>query len=308
MALTLICSGDELILTIIFLTIAFSLLIASILMVAEFIRFMYGSPKITTDNEEPTDEKPQKIIIHFGLIFSVLAITTIIIDITETFAICSRNAYYMEIFFDLATQIYICQLATIAMLWFIRIHYVFHDSVFRISKIVTFIYVSMAIIVMTSASIATWLPMDLETQEIIWLICYGFYFLVLYTINHIFVYKLYSVYKAAREKEAAQDINAQYFIIIITKIMILNFVSVVVTIIAAVSIAFYDITTELDFFHTFSFLLDNFTNIICVILSYSYYSSYYDKICGGWHRCCILCGSKIIGHNQQVVELEAYMH
>ena len=306
MALSLSCSGNFLILTIIYLVMAFLLLTVSILIIFHYVRFMYG-PDVD-HNLNKKIEKPPKTIINIGLIFCVLAIITTIFDIMETFALCANNQYWMDLTSRLVTETYICQLASLMMLWLTRIQFALHNSIFRLSQTITIIYPIMGFIVVILASLATWLPLDdtkYRTREIMWLICYGVYFLMLYILNHMFVYKLYCVYRRAKDKA---QINAKYFITIITKIMILNFVSIMVTVIAAVSIAFYgEYFEELDFFHTYSFLLDSFTNIFCVILSYSYYTTYYDHICGACHRCCILCGAKIIGHNPHLVELQIYV-
>lgn len=255
-------------------------------------------------DDEKVEKPPTKKIINCGLIFCILTIITMSIDIAESFAICNNNIYWMDLILSIVTQIYIFQLAALLMLWYLRIQYAFHDSIFKISNTMTVIYVIMTITTIIFATIATWLQMDLDTQEILWTCCYVVYFLMIYILNHLFVFKLYQLYHQNSDKT---KLDTQFLIGVITRIMILNFVSILVTILAAISLSFYGISAEADFFHTFAFFLDNFTNLLCVILSYSYYSKYYFCLFGCCHRYCVVYGSKIIGHNEQVVQLQTYI-
>eukprot|EP01083_Nonionella_stella_P075161 204140_1 len=92
------------------------------------------------------------------------------------------------------------------------------------------------------------------------------------------------------------------FVHMITKLSILNFLSVFVTITAAGCFALWDVSVYGQFATQFASILDSTTNIIFITLSQAHCSKHYEKACGCLHqRCTLWCFGVHVGGKNNVI-------
>ena len=89
----------------------------------------------------------------------------------------------------------------------------------------------------------------------------------------------------------------------ITRLSVLNFVSLSISAIAAGSAAmFYSERIWIEFGAHFIVQMDVFTNFVCVILSHGNYDRYYLILCGCCHRRFKACCFRVVGGNNREQE------
>ena len=105
----------------------------------------------------------------------------------------------------------------------------------------------------------------------------------------VFVRKLMEIYKAESQES---------FIDVITKISILTFMSIFVTLVdlIAVAVRFFIANTFTVSLSTHIMMYDAFTNCLCMALSYRMFNNWYVKLCGfvdGKCKSCLVTPSKM---------------
>merc|ERR1719461_234568 len=118
------------------------------------------------------------------------------------------------------------------------------------------------------------------------------YILTLTSLSILFIRKLVHVYKRHTKFSQERDDN---FIALVTKITVLNFVSLLITIACA---AIYPLhltgSIYMEFLYLYALSFDYFTNFICVLFSYKHCHKYYMICCGGCHTTCNKCVSRCV--------------
>ena len=82
---------------------------------------------------------------------------------------------------------------------------------------------------------------------------------------------------------------------VITRITILNFTFIFVTILYGITlVTIYEASIYGEFISEFALLLNYFSNFVCIILSYTYFDKSYNRCCGWMNIKCNACWYKLI--------------
>ena len=184
--------------------------------------------------------------------------------------------------------LYFAQSYLVTMFWVIRVYRSFEGSELQFSSCARYtINIFMALFGVFAISVAValfWIGDEAPELVTILLILF---FLSMFSTSGVFVYKLIRIYQKIMKNEKV--------IGTITKIVILNFASVLMTIInAVVYLTIFDISDFGRYVHHYIMILEFFVNFKCVTLSFHYYSKEYMKLCGPIHGTCSLCWSSCI--------------
>ena len=104
------------------------------------------------------------------------------------------------------------------------------------------------------------------------------YILLCLSISILYIHKLYVSFQSSTEHLELLSM--------IIKTSILNFMTMLVTLLSAICFIFWTESIYLEFLAELSMAIDAFTNFLCVILSYKYYEKVYFTLCGCLHWKC----------------------
>eukprot|EP01084_Bolivina_argentea_P222035 375922_1 len=204
----------------------------------------------------------------------------------------SRSYFMCYIFIGLAyLQIYFLLLTL-----FIRFKNVLNSTRHRFSRLTCYFFYILFSISALSLTIALTILIYRNTQmvtEILFICCIGTVstiIILIILIITLFVNKLVKVYKTTDHDDT--------FIQLITKIILLTFIVIFITLFDVISSAL-----TVYFFSPITFLLysqlktiDAFINFYCVMLSYSKFKSHYHILCNYADNICRLCVNKMLIH------------
>eukprot|EP00483_Globobulimina_turgida_P009064 UN09082 len=116
----------------------------------------------------------------------------------------------------------------------------------------------------------------------------------------LFVRRLVAVYKTISSQDKLVDT--------ITKLTILNVISLSITVLVPIIMIFITATAPTAFVGTTAFLIGNnvdvYTNFWCVMLSFTHFESYYNRVCGCFHFKCRKCWFKVLGRDARILAAE----
>ena len=277
-------------------------MLVSIFIILTFVKYIC----ILSSTPRRPHAKPAAILSYSGLSFFSIITLTMFIQILCISDLCHRG-YIHKTYFILFNELYSTQAVLLLMLWFIRINFVFNDTAFKSSKLsqIGFSIIVLFGLISTASLHASGLN---ETHKNLWVLLslcvYSLYIIEVIYLSVLFGIKLYQIY--GKNKNGTKGTDKLVFMI--TKIAILNFVSLFITFLAAMTVAAFGtgdaqigdgVPIFVEFNAHFMILLDTFTNFMCVVLSYNYYGKYYKKICGCLHNRCSQCCYKIVGDNKK---------
>eukprot|EP01084_Bolivina_argentea_P022366 41562_1 len=272
------------------LTISFVIICGILTIIAYFI--MYNFIKYIFCTPNPASKVPNKIIVNSGIVLYMIILIALPIQVGTVLDICLRG-YVHDILFVSFNEAYTLQASALLMVWFIRLYYVFRSSRFALSSYTKMVYISIFILGLIFTTIIT---VHLGPQEGLWLIlvqfAYLLYVILVIILSSLFVNKLCRVYRnvdvAAKSNKRSKE--RYKLIAVVTKISVLNFGSLTITILAAITIIFFiHGNVYAEFIAHFAVFADIFTNFLCVILSYNNYKRFYHIVCGCCHNQCITC-------------------
>lgn len=249
------------------------------LMLTSIIVFIY---KLITNYIQTTNikDKPPKLLFCIGIIFFLTSFTTNFSTITSQTFHCThgRKSLQYSVFNYMYHQLYVIQFLLLQVLLLLRLYFVFKDTTMALSKL-TIYFFSISFITLTSCGLFVAILEIYESDwylRIIFLaITYLLAFMLMIVLVILFIIKILSVYK---------DIDSdEQLILLITKITCLTFVSILVTIIAAVMII---LDPGRTFGDVLSAQIDVYTNFLCIALSYKQFDGLYMKVCGCCHKGC----------------------
>eukprot|EP01084_Bolivina_argentea_P047778 88060_1 len=188
------------------------------------------------------------------------------------------------------------QLCLMEIIWFMRLYEGFKGTTLALNKCTVNLYVILNIIgaVFIFPMLLSYHFINDEIFSIIFAVAVFFYISITISFAILFIHKLI---------KAHQNINSDAaFIETIIKILLLTICSTVITIITIIA----TVISQFSFIHSdpnalhaqfawyFGSLIDIYSNILCVILSYSDFNFLYLKLCGCTHKNCNVCWNKLI--------------
>ena len=231
------------------------------------------------------DLKIKKSVFYAGIL---LFVTTFGAFITFLFWVLYKchHTKISSIFLSIGSQLFSTQFLIVIGIFFYRLYYIFYGTSLALSKITLYITLFLYIISFTVSIVAplmyTQFPnaigLIVASLSMVFSICLTIYLAVL------FIYKLYSIHKSAKNGTNSQ-------IQIMTKTSILTFISIFATFIDSISFSLFLFITS-QHFHFLSnviMIADIYTNFLCVIFTYKCFDSYYIKACGRCHNKCQKC-------------------
>ena len=237
-------------------------------------------------------KKESGLLFGFGLVFCAISLTFFVsILINSTLWYCFRHyetTHFLSKFF--VDTSYIFQSYLLWLLLFIRLVFVFKDTVHELSPVLkrsaTFMFIIGAIILIGLSLAYTFTnPFDIEWKISLISLCIFSSSISVY-LSFLFIYKLVQVFKGMEQtrfmpKRSGIDdplLNP------IAKNTILTLFSVPFTALIFVS-ALPGVAGKDDFYvYSYVFLLDGFSNFICIMYSYDIFERYY--------KCCCSCIDK----------------
>ena len=198
--------------------------------------------------------------------------------------------------------LYSAQSYLVTIFWVIRVYRSFEGSELQFSSYARFtINIFMAlfgVFAMSGAVALFWTEqIDDNLTEHIVTILFILFFLSMFSTSGVFVYKLIRIYQKIMQNEKV--------IGTITKIVILNFASVLMTIInAVVYLTMFDVSDFGRYVHHYIMIFEFFVNFKCVTLSFHYYSKEYMKLCGPIHGTCNLCWGNCISPEVKLANMQ----
>ena len=278
-----VCNQERGILTIIYCIFCGVIISYCLYLIGTFIHHIVDVSKTAESKRQKQSNLvfSSKISLFLSIIFSM------IIHCIFVGKLCSSDR--SSIYNTMSTWVYVLQSFLMLITWFIRLYSAFQGTILQIHRCTMFIFLSIAISLFVFGTIwgfdRDWIHPILSTGNA-WLIAVGimaaiFVSLLLFCCG-MFIYKLIMVYRNLGSDEE--------FIKLITKITILNFTSILVTITLFVpSLVAYGWSVYWEFIHHFVILINYFSNFLCILLSYTYYGDSYNRYCGWMNKRCNSC-------------------
>ena len=263
-------------LTILFISVASIFITTLIIIFISFIRKIFYVSK----------QKPPRMIILSAVLLYIailVGMTMHTIFVSDLCITSNTNSVYNQ----LVNGSYTIQCLLILWLWFIRLYHAFKGTLFKLSKITIIGYVSIFsisfvfVILMIADICFDTKNMDRRLYLLILLLLIVWFVILVISLTSLFIRKLINVYRNLD--------SDQFFIDSITKITILNFTSLSITIIWAFSLMFYTHSIHTEFVHHFGMVFEYFSTFICAVLSFNCYEKYYTQKCGKFHNQCNVC-------------------
>ena len=195
--------------------------------------------------------------------------------------------------------------------WFLRLYYGFKDSVLALNKYTVILYM-----VLFSVLIIIFVPVVIGYHWVKYQ--YWSALLSFWVFINVCLAISFSILFAIKLSRAHREYDGNYnavFLVTINKITVLSLLSLLITIIA-ISIGFIrisilangDRSNLLDFVSFYANLLDNYTNFLSVILSFTFFERLYMILLGKvdkCFRCC--CWNKLLSiqhEKNMIIELK----
>ena len=286
-------------LSILFLAFVLLALIVSCLVMFKFTRDvrMINEGK-RRDSHCDTEAKEESIkTASVTVLFIITIMTYLFFSALFLIVVYNQDNVQQYIWLVSTTNIlYSFQSYVVLWSWFNRVHGSFKDSALALSK---WTLVTMYVLIIGGALLSTGLIIHFypTPSDLIKVLLFFFYVSLVLATSIIFVVKLIKVYRMYQGVHAQAD---DKIIHLITKIIILNFVSVwmmSINLLLLVSFTPQDIA---EFFWSkiyivfYSLITSCFVSFSSVTLSYQLYASHYDKLCGWIHGWCHRHWSKCI--------------
>eukprot|EP01084_Bolivina_argentea_P172358 298567_1 len=184
----------------------------------------------------------------------------------------------------------IVQIYLLWLVMFIKLYYVFKESRYALSKCTVRSFIALFIILPFIMFIAVIIGISMSgATGVILLLLYATFSGIL---SYLFVYKLVKIYKDTQQFDESGVINPNNRILsTITRASLLAFISFSFSLInPIVSYIVYDEESYFDdFISAVIMLMDIYTNVICVILTYGPFTTQYMTCCGVCDKQCKIC-------------------
>merc|ERR1712176_992556 len=176
-------------------------------------------------------QKQPKLIKHSGIILFLIIMIGMVIHCMYVVDLCISSKTN-PIYNCIVNFSYVSQCASLLLSWFIRLYYAFNGTPLELSKITIIVYISIFLTSFIFATLLCFANVIIMMNRNLWLLtllCLLIWFAMLtISLTFLFIQKLIKVYKNLGSDDE--------FIGLITKITLLNFISVSITIISAITL------------------------------------------------------------------------
>ena len=226
------------------------------------------------------------------VIITVIACIIIFISIMDYLFSCFQlKSIYQE---ELGPAFYGLQIGTLWIVFFYRVYICFKDSVYAMSKYTVYGFI-LFFITMLSLVIIVIIPIWNEHSQPFRNGLIAFAFLITFIfcvwISVFFIYKLYKVFKGASTQNDDDRLLST-----INKVTILSVWSIIATLftVTSWSLTFVNYSTFMRIVYNIIIMGDITINLICVILMYRAFESWYVVLCGCIDKKCKSCCNQMI--------------
>eukprot|EP01084_Bolivina_argentea_P092187 165872_1 len=231
----------------------------------------------------------EKLLFYLGLTHFIISILYLIFAGMHHIYWALNNETYMPIWLAYSL-LFALQFYCMCCYLLIRLHTVFNETAYKLSKITQLIY-KLLIIVSPFIFITVLIVLNIKDTKLslflVQAILLSYGICVSLSISSLFIYKLIYVHKRVEDNSNDPLIN------VITKNTILVIISFTLTILVIVLFlivsAQFDTVDHVDnllWFLAYALLFDGYTNLICISLSFSCFDNVYIKTCGCCDRKC----------------------
>ena len=231
-----------------------------------------------------------KLLFYSAILLFIIIFVAFILDSIGAFLYCKHPAITTNIDF-IWNWFYMLQALVVLEISFLKIYIVFKDSVYALSMTTVRLFAILysIVFIVEAISIPLVIPIIAPSMDYIaftvWVfVWYGVLLLIAWLVSS-YIYKLIQIHKSS---QAILSDNNQ-MVKTITKTSLLFGISLSTTFILMILIniwylAFLNPVLEYAIFMIC--IIDQYTNFLCIILSFSYYQKIYDKMCGCLDSCC----------------------
>ena len=274
------CTKQGFIWTIITIIIAIILNISIIIFGYDFCKNRYIRKKTAQKTETP-------LFFFIGLFYIFLTILTITSNILLIIDNCNTLSDVESFWKTLFIATYSIQAYTLCIIWFIRLKNVFNGGSFQLKKCtVYFFYICFIIggITAIPALFDQWKNISFLLYLLISSIATIAWLFVFISLTVVFINKLLVTFRNIKSTTIKDD---AFFVKILIKVSLLTFMSLIITLIVPVSILLKQriVSYFTKYIANFICLIDIYTNLLCVMLSYRLNEKYYNILCGCLHKC-----------------------
>ena len=245
-----------------------------------------------------SEQKKSKLLIYSGFIFFISIFLTFLTLLIQGIFYCTNLKIYLMLSLIFAL-LYAIQFCLLLLILFIRLYFVFHNTILQLSKFTTIgylvTYILMLLMVLFGAILQS---VHVQSATFVVLIAFILILSLVISMMGLFIYKLIQVYKFMG--------NDQCLISMITKAVILTFISIFITFLAPISIILFNNSGSIFLrgITTLVIMADLYTNFICIILEYEYFNGYYHKLCHCLDEKCTKLWKKILGTSDEIKAVE----
>eukprot|EP01084_Bolivina_argentea_P118908 210918_1 len=292
-------SPGDLLTSIVFLLLAATLSCGSIYVFCKHIQ----------SHKRNHNKQNSSLMFWVGLFFNITIIISATNSIIGTIIVISSCYKVSNIGDRISTATYSLQWYGLTLTLFARIYSVFKGSTYRLSSCTVYTVCSYFVIMaipIISGFLPIWTGPD---RYAVFFTMIGLMFLsglsYVIWITFFFIYKLYKVFKYASDDSS--------LLAVITRNTLLATISILATFIAifiwTIVVSRGTATaggymTPRRYIFYFGFLLDTYTNFVCIGLSYKLFTPYYDKLCGSIDQKCRFCCLNCVRKSQNETYIE----
>eukprot|EP01084_Bolivina_argentea_P013493 25337_1 len=276
-----------------------------------FFTSIYTLYKFCKDYKVNVKKRPPRLLFYPGLIFFVFSSFALLATVRNAMQICFHGGTnYMD--FNHWIYFIIFYGAQTYLLWlvlFMRLHYVFNGSHYALSKFTIRIHIVIFIFIPFATPfyfIVLWLVKGV-IYTLILLVSFAFIIIFSCCLSALFIYKLFQVFKnmETNHVHSRKKLKNNKLLSTITKSTMLAVISLSMTLLTPITLLFgyyaishstnQSITEAGACLLAFCSLFDVYTNLLCILLSYSCFDKTYTKLCGKCDvKCRIFCIEKIM--------------
>eukprot|EP01084_Bolivina_argentea_P162156 282218_1 len=246
--------------------------------------------------------KSMKTLLYASVLFMFFNVLFLLSQFAMIAVGCHRDPLKGDFYDAWMMTSYIFQTYGILLMAYCRLYHIFAPSMFALSKCTNIVYTIVLIII--PVCLITSVLFE-KTELAALLMGVGILALIISLISTmiLFIRKLKKVFKSSDSTDE--------FIGTITKLTILNAISFTITLMIPIIIIIegsvahptkdYVITSA---FMMFAMTADAYSNLWCILLSFSNFNDYYMKICGCLHSKCKSLCNNISGVNERNLALQ----
>jgi len=253
---------------------------------------------LKTHFQKQSKKQPQYLF-YPGIIFVLTAYIVMIADTISIFFYDCNHMWWM-LFMLIFGFTYTLQISLVLIILFLRVYFIFKTSAYALSKLTICIFMITFISLPPIVGVVEfWYHTSHHSDEssIALAICYFINILIMTSLLILFIHKLFTIYG---HLPAIQDIKQsdthRSLMRVITRTVVLTSISVIFTFIASIGFITINKLNKLGLMIVAVLvIIDVYTNFVCILLSYTYFNDYYDKLCGKFDLFCGEICNKITG-------------